>query len=85
MSAVNPITLELPEDLLAFAEERVRTGNGSSVAEVVREALEEKRLAVLYAALDEGIAEIDAGLGVEGTPEELMADILAKLGLAPKP
>lgn len=85
MSDAATITLELPEDLLAFAEERVRTGNGSSVSDVVREALEEKRLAVLHAALDEGIAEIDAGLGVEGTPEELMAGILAELGLAPKP
>ncbi len=85
MSAVTPNTIELPADLLAFAEERVRTGNGASVAEVVREALEEKRLAVLGAALDEGIADIEAGRYVEGTPEELMADILAKLGLAPKP
>jgi Arc/MetJ-type ribon-helix-helix transcriptional regulator len=83
MSAVTPNTIELPEDLLAFAEERVRTGNGASVAEVVREALEEKRLAVLGAALDEGIAEIDAGLGVEFTPDELMAEVFAELGLEP--
>ena len=83
MSAVTPNTIELPEDLLAFAEERVRTGNGSSVAGVVREALEEKRLAVLGAALDEGIAEIDAGLGVEFTPDELMAEVFAELGLEP--
>lgn len=77
-------TSELPEDLLAFAEECVRTGKAASVNDVVREALEEKRLAALCAALDDGIADLDAGLGVEGTPEELMADILAELGLQPK-
>ena len=31
-------TIELPEDLQAFAEERVRTGQNTSVAEVVRDA-----------------------------------------------
>jgi hypothetical protein len=39
-----------PSCALAFAEERVRNGNGSSVADVVREALEEKRLAWCGAA-----------------------------------
>ncbi len=85
MSGAATTTIELSEDLLAFAEERVRTGNGASVADVVREALEEKRLAVLCTALDEGIAELDAGLGVEGTPEELMAEILAEAGLTHLP
>ena len=32
-------------------------------------------------ALDVGIAELDAGLGVETTPDELMAEISAELGL----
>jgi hypothetical protein len=32
-------------------------------------------------ALDEGIAELDAGLGVETTPDEMMAELSAKLGL----
>ena len=73
--------IELPEDLQAFAEERVRSGHGESVADVVRDALEEKRLAVLREALDAGIAELDAGLGVETTPDELMADISSEVGL----
>src|SRR4051812_23711145 len=57
--------IQLPEDLQAFAEERVRAGESASVDEVVRGALQEKKLAVLQRALDEGIAELDAGLGVE--------------------
>jgi hypothetical protein len=44
-------------------------------------SLREKKLAVLRSALDEGIAELDAGLGVETTPDELMAEISAELDL----
>ncbi len=36
-------SIELPEDLQAFAEERVRAGKNASVADVVRDALEEKK------------------------------------------
>ena len=71
----------LPEDLQAFAEERVRTGRSSSVDDVVRGAMQEKKLAVLQDALDEGIAELDTGLGVETTPDDLMAEISDELGL----
>jgi hypothetical protein len=73
--------IEIPEDFQVFAEERVRAGQASSVEAVVHEALEEKKLAALRVALDEGIAELDAGLGVETTPDELMAEISAELGL----
>ena len=73
--------IRLPQDLQAFAEERVRAGESASVDEVVRGALQEKKLAVLQRALDEGIAELDAGLGVETTPDDLMAEISAELGL----
>ena len=76
-------TIELPDDLHAFAEERVRAGQYVSVAAVVRDALEEKKLAVLREALDAGIAELDAGLGVETSPDELMAEICAEVGLEP--
>lgn len=75
--------IELPEDLQAFAEERVRAGDSASVAEVVRDALEEKKLAVLREALDAGIAELDAGLGVETSADELMDEISAEVGLEP--
>jgi len=73
--------IELREDLQAFAEERVRAGESASVSDVVRDAMEQKKLAVLREALDLGIAELDAGLGVETTPDELMAEISAELGL----
>jgi hypothetical protein len=73
--------IQLPDDLEAFAVERVRTGQSGSVEAVVREAMEEKKLAVLREALDEGIAELDAGLGVETTPDELMSEISAELDL----
>lgn len=35
------------------------------------------------AALDMGIAELDAGLGVETTPDELMAEVSAEVGFEP--
>ena len=73
--------IELPPDLQAFAEERVRAGKSGSVDDVVRDALEQKKLSVLREALDVGIAELDAGLGVETTPDELMAEVSAELGL----
>ena len=79
MTSPNPI--HLPDDLEAFAEERVRAGKNVSVEEVVREAMEEKKQAVLRAALDDGIVELDAGLGVETTPDELLDEISADLDL----
>jgi len=81
MSNTAKKTVELPEDLQAFAEERVRAGHSASVADVVRDALEEKRRKVLRAAVDAGMAEMEAGLGVECTPEELMAEVDAEVGL----
>lgn len=74
-------SIELPDDLQAFAEERVRSGKNANVAEVVRDALEEKKRAALRDEIDEGAAELDAGLGVELTPEELMAEVRAEAGL----
>ncbi len=75
--------IQLPEDLQAFAEERVRAGQSPSVAEVVREALDEKRRALLRDALDAGIAELDAGMVVTGSPDELIAEICAEVGITP--
>lgn len=44
-------------------------------------AANESALAQLRAALDVGIAELDAGLGIETTPDESMDEISAELGL----
>jgi putative addiction module CopG family antidote len=80
----NPATtIELPDDLQAFAKERVRAGEYASVADVVRDALEQKKLAALRAALDVGLAELDAAQGVETTPDELMDEISTEVGLDP--
>jgi Arc/MetJ-type ribon-helix-helix transcriptional regulator len=74
----NAAKIELPDGLQAFAEERVRAGKSASVTDFVREVLEEKQRALLRDAVDDGIAELDAGLGVESSPEELMAEICAE-------
>jgi predicted transcriptional regulator len=74
-------TVEIPEDLQAFVDERIRSGHGRTEADVVRDALEEKRRKVLHSAIDAGMAELDAGLGVECTPDELMAEAQAEAGL----
>jgi putative addiction module CopG family antidote len=73
--------IELPEDLRAFAEEQVRAGKAKSVDEVVRDAVEQKRLAALRAELDAGVAELDAGQGVDTTPSELLAEASREAGL----
>jgi len=44
-------------------------------------ATDEKRLATLREALDVDIYELDAGLSVEATPEQLMADVLFEVEL----
>ncbi len=41
------------------------------------------KLAALQAAINAGIAELDAGLGVETTPGELTAEVFAELRLEP--
>lgn len=81
MSSVARTRIELPADLQAFAEERVRAGEYASVEEVVFDALEKQRLAALRSALDEGIGELDAGLGEETSPADLIAEISTELGL----
>jgi len=75
-------TIELPEDLRAFAEERVRAGKAATVEEVVRDALEEKRLAALREALDVGLMQAEAGQVIQGTPRELMARIHQQHGVS---
>ncbi len=38
-------------------------------------------LSALRAAIDAGIAELDAGLGVETTPEDLIAEVFDEVGV----
>jgi hypothetical protein len=46
-------------------------------------AAAEKRLAKLHEALDVGIAELDAGVGVEVDVEEFMAEVFREVGIEP--
>jgi Arc/MetJ-type ribon-helix-helix transcriptional regulator len=77
----NAAKIVLPSDLQAFAEERVRAGKAASVADFVREVLEEKQRAVLRDAIDDGVAELDGGQGIECSPEELMAEVCAEAAI----
>lgn len=79
-------TLELPEDLAAFAQSQVDTGHYGSLVEVVRDAFgllqsRSEKVDELRAALDVGIAQLDAGQSKRGTPRELMEGIRSDLGL----
>ena len=76
-------SIQLADDLHEFAEELVRAGRYASVTEVVRAALEEMKLATLRQALDLGLAELDAGLGVETTPDDLVAQAATEAGVEP--
>ena len=75
-------TIVLPDDLRAFAEECVRAGKNTSVADVVREALEAKKREALRDALAEGIDELDAGDGVETSIDALMVEVRTETGLS---
>ena len=68
-------TVELPEDLHAFAEERVRAGEYASVSEVATEAfrlLKERaeRRERAREELDQLFREMQEGMYVEPTDEE---------------
>jgi len=82
-TGTNQKTITLPKDFQEFAEERVREGKNASVDEVARGAFQELKLRALRDALNEGLAELDAGLVEESTVEELMAEIDAAAGLIP--
>lgn len=46
------------------------------------QADDDDKLAALRALLDEGVRELDAGLGVETSPEDVTADVIAQLFVA---
>lgn len=57
-------------------------GKSASIDDFMREVLEDNSRALLRDLLSEGITELDAGLGVESSPEELMAEVRAEAGIA---
>ena len=71
---------ELPRDLQAVAEERVRAGQAASVEDVVRDAFNalqersaDEKLEALREEAKKGFDQLDAGLGVTLTAAELVA------------
>ncbi len=76
--------VSLPPELEHFVQERVATGRSRSAGEVVEAALwllqerdreEETKLAALRADIEEGIASIERGEGVDG--EDFFATLRA--------
>lgn len=82
MSAARPTSFELPEDLRDFVAEQVRSGRYQTEAEVLRDAFaalrhQQERMDSLRAALATGIAQLDGGDYMEGTPAELARSLRA--------
>ena len=76
MTAAQPSSVELSEDLREFVEEQLRSGRYTSATEVLRDAFSvlrqrHERLDSLRAALQTGIEQLDRGDFIEGTPAEL--------------
>lgn len=67
--AAYQFSITLPEQMAQAIQTRVEAGDYASASEVIREAMRvwlqrEKRLQVLDAAIAQGIAELNAGLGI---------------------
>lgn len=82
MTAARPSSVELTEDLREFVDEQLRSGRYANATEVLRDAFcvlrqRQERLDSLRAALQTGIAQLDRGDFVEGTPEELTRGLRA--------
>jgi len=67
---MNTLSVQIDERLEAFVDEQVRSGAFRDRSEVVSRALDDMRrdeakLASLKAKVQEGLDELDAGLGIE--------------------
>lgn len=76
VSAARPTSFELPEDLRDFVAEQVQSGRYATEADVLRDAFaalrhRQERMDSLRSALATGIAQLDEGDSMEGTPAEL--------------
>jgi len=81
--------LALPPDLAAFVRHQVERGSYENALEVIRDAFSflqghRDKVEQLAKALDEGIAQLDAGEGEVVDPGELTADIRKELDLPPR-
>ncbi len=83
MPAAEELTITLPAEMLRVIRERVESGGYASNSEVIREAMRgwlerERHFATLEAAIDKGIAGIEAGHGM--TSAEVRRSLLEGLG-----
>jgi antitoxin ParD1/3/4 len=79
MPTAETLSITLPADMVQLIRAKVQGGAYASNSEVIREAMRgwierERHFATLEAAIDRGIASIDAGKGL--TTEELRRSLL---------
>lgn len=68
MQAAEKLSITLPAEMVRIIRAKVDSGSYGSNSEVIREAMrgwmdQERRLAALDAAIEQGLAEANAGLG----------------------
>lgn len=83
MHTAEKLSITLPAEMVRVIRAKVEQGSYSSNSEVIREAMRgwmerERHLATLEAAIDRGIAGIEAGKGL--TTEEVRRSLLEGLG-----
>jgi antitoxin ParD1/3/4 len=78
------LTVSLTGPLAEFVERRVANGEYGSPGDVVTDAVRlmqgdyDRKFEALKAAIDEGIADIEAGRIYEGTVEDILNDVLSR-------
>jgi antitoxin ParD1/3/4 len=82
MQAAEKLSITLPAEMVRVIRDKVETGGYSSNSEVIREAMRgwlerERHFAMLSAAIDRGISDIDADRFK--TSDELKQALLARL------
>jgi antitoxin ParD1/3/4 len=89
------MVIHVTPEIEADIRQRVERGEYADESEVLREALRmlnvrERRVQEIRASIEEGLAELERGEGIELTPEVMEeisreADELIRLGVLPKP
>jgi antitoxin ParD1/3/4 len=89
------MVIHITPEIEAGIRQRVESGEYANESEVLREALRmlnvrERRVQEIRASIEEGLAELERGEGIELTPEVMEeisreADELIRLGVLPKP
>lgn len=86
MQTAEKLSITLPADMVRTIRAKVQGGTYASNSEVIREAMRgwmerERHFATLEAAIDRGIADIDAGRFK--TSDEVRASLMERLDLKP--